>query len=245
MENRPVISQRGLLVGAVRLLFVLLVLITSGCSLSTPDAVGDTSPTTEESTHTQSAPTTNVTPTETEVPPTASPSQSPSPTSTSTSTPTVTETSTPTDTATSTPPPPTPSGEDAIYFYGIMDQADDPKKCEYIAVRINTGKWRSGDVAADVKTALNSLLVKRQYYGALSSPVYLSNISVQSVSFKPFTGEVSIRLTGTYVRSGETCDDGKVRAQIWSTIRQFPEIKTIDILLNGNLLGDILAPGRK
>ena len=126
-----------------------------------------------------------------------------------------------------------------------MDQSDDPKKCEYIAVRINTGRWRTGDVATDVKTALNSLFVKRQYYGSLSSPVYLSNISVESVSFKAFTGEVDVRLMGTYVRSGDPCDDGKVRAQIWSTIRQFPEVKSIFILLNGNLLGDILAPGRK
>lgn len=126
-----------------------------------------------------------------------------------------------------------------------MNKSDDPKDCDYIAVRINTGMRRTGDVTADVKTALRSLFVKRQYYGSLSNPVYLSNISVQSVDFKTFTGEVSVLLTGSYVRSGDSCDDGRVRAQIWSTIRQFPEVKSIFILLNGNLLGDILAPGRK
>jgi hypothetical protein len=52
-------------------------------------------------------------------------------------------------------------------------------------------------------------------------------------------------LTGTYVRTAHICDDGRVRPQIWSPIRQFPEVKSIYILLNGNLLGDVLAPGRK
>lgn len=178
---------------------------------------------------------------------TSTPTQTttPSLTPTQTSTMTATQSQTPTPTATETSPPPTPFGEDAIYIYGIQNQSDDPKVCDYIAVKINTGLWRTGDIATDLKTALRSLFVKRQTFGALLNPVYLSNIEIESVDFKPFYGEISIRLAGTYVRSGDPCDDGKVRAQIWSTIRQFPEIKSIDILLNGNLLGDILATGRK
>jgi hypothetical protein len=180
--------------------------------------------------------TSTVTPTQT---------STPEPTATRTSTATYTHTLTPSPTATETVPPPTPSGEDAIYIYGIQNQSDDPKVCDYIAVKINTGIWRTGDVADDLKTALRSLFVKRPTFGALLNPVYLSNINIESIEFRAYYGEISIRLAGTYVRSGDPCDDGKVRAQIWSTIRQFPEIKSIDILLNGNLLGDILATGRK
>jgi hypothetical protein len=108
-------------------------------------------------------------------------------------------------------------------------------------IPINTGQYRTGDVAADVATALRSLFVKREFIAGLYNPVFRSNLYVDSVDFKPFSGLVSIRLSGTYVRSDDRCDTPRVRAQIWATIRQFKGIKTIDILLNGNLLGDILA----
>lgn len=187
--------------------------------------------------------------TPTPVTPTATVTHTPRPTQTSTNTATVTNTPTPTETPTETAPPPTPSGDDAIYVYAIQDKVDESgkekrAKCDFIAVRLNTGAWRTGDTAADVSRALKSLFVKRQWFGSLYNPAYLSNISVDSVEFKPFSGLISIRLSGTYVRSGDRCDDSRVRAQVWSTIRQFPEVKTIYILLNGNLLGDILATGK-
>jgi hypothetical protein len=109
---------------------------------------------------------------------------------------------------------------------------------------VNTGLRRSGDLAADVRTALERLFVKQKHWGNLYNPAYLSNIEVESVAYKAFSGVVSVRLKGTYVRSGDPCDDRRVRAQVWSTIRQFPGVKVVDILLNGNLLGDILATGK-
>jgi hypothetical protein len=99
-------------------------------------------------------------------------------------------------------------------------------------------------VALDVATALKNLFVKRQYIAGLYNPAYLSNIIVDKVDFKPYQGIISVRLLGTYVRSGDRCDDRRVREQVWRTIRQFPGVKTVDILLNGNLLGDILATGK-
>jgi hypothetical protein len=174
--------------------------------------------------------------------PSATPS--PSPTITHTSPPLPTDTPLPSLTPTLTSLPPTPSGDEAIYIYLIQQDTDGLIKCGKTGdsvIKINTGNYRSGDVAADVATALRSLFVKRQWIAGLYNPAYLSNINVTSVDFKPFQGLISIRLAGTYVRSGDRCDDARVRAQVWSTIRQFPGIKTIDILLNGNLLGDILA----
>jgi len=229
----------------IALLLLSFILNSAACSSSAFNTDADSTLQIVEPSQTEIEHTATSTPTETDIPPTATLTQTASPTPTDTITPTATETSTPTPTATSTSPPPTPSGDEAIYIYGILNQSDDPKDCDYIAARINTGKPRTGNLSADVRTALNSLFVKRQYFGSLSNPVYLSNISVQSVDFKPFIGEISVMLTGTYVRSGDSCDDGRVRAQIWSTIRQFPEVKSIYILLNGNLLGDVLAPGRK
>lgn len=196
-----------------------------------------------------------ITPTQaatTAAPPSATPIP-PSPTLTlapPSSTPTPTETplptATPTETATSTTTlaPPTPSGEDAIYIYLIQTDTGGPVACGDSAIKINTGLARSGDVEADVRAALRSLLVKSQYIAGLYNPVYLSNLAVANVDFKAYSGLVSVDLEGTYVRSGDRCDDSRVRAQVWSTIRQFKEVKTVYILLNGNLLGDILATGK-
>ena len=181
-------------------------------------------------------------------PPTATFTQTPTdtlvPTSTSTETPLPTDTLTPTpsDTPTATLPPPTPSGEDAIYIYYIQLDTDGPVGCGDSAIKINTGQWRTGDIAQDTATALKRLFASRyQYYGNLYNGIYASNISVDSVTFKSYTGEISIRLSGTYGRTEDRCDNSRSRAQIWSTIRQFSDVKTIDILLNDNLLGDILA----
>lgn len=165
----------------------------------------------------------------------------PSATPTQTATAAPSETSTPEDTPTATAAPPTPSGEDAIYIYMIQKDNGGPIACGDSTVPINTGVWRTGDMESDVRTALQRLFVKQQFIAGLNNPAYLSNIQVDSVDFKSFQGILSIRLSGTYVRSGDRCDDRRVREQVWGTIRQFSGIKTIDILLNGNLLGDILA----
>lgn len=232
----------GYLVGIV--LLATIAFSSAACSKISPDSQNGSSDAPEAEAVTQVTPPATVTHTPTPIPPTATVTWTPSPTPTFTNTPTVTVTPTATETPTETAPPPTPSGDDAVYVYAIQNNEDNPKKCDYIAVRLNTGAWRTGDTAADVARALRSLFVKRQWFGALYNPAYLSNISVASVDFKPNSGLVSVNLTGTYVRSGDRCDDGRVRAQVWSTIRQFPEVKSIHILLNGNLLGDILATGK-
>lgn len=190
----------------------------------------------------QPATDTPVPPTVTLPPPTDTPSPlPPTPTNTVTLTSLPSETSTATETATPTSPPATPSGDEAIYVYYIQLDTGGPVACGDSLVAANTGLWRTGDVEEDVRTALGRLFFKKQWFGKLINPVYLSNLSVANVVFNQSSGEVSIDLEGTYVRSGDRCDDGRVRAQIWTTIRQFKGIKTVYILLNGNLLGDILS----
>ena len=92
-----------------------------------------------------------------------------------------------------------------------------------------------------MRTALGRLFFKRQWFGKLYNPIYLSNFAVADVTFDKYSGEISVNLKGTYVRSDDRCDNGRVRAQIWTTIRQFKDIKTVYILLNTSLLGDILS----
>lgn len=223
------------------LLFGLAVIFLTGCS-SMPSE-----PTQEDTQVVPSATSTIAPPSATSLPPTETftlvpPSETPNPTSTQTYTPT--DTPSPTETPTETLPPPTPSGEDAIYVYYIQLDTGGPVSCGDSLIKANTGVWRTGDIEKDVATALKRLFFKREFFGSLYNPVYLSNLEVSNVSFAKYYGEVSIDLNGTYVRSGDRCDDSRVRAQVWSTVRQFPEVKKVNILLNGNLLGDILATGK-
>jgi hypothetical protein len=185
--------------------------------------------------------------TETPLPPTVTlppPTETASPvpaTPTATLTPLPSDTPTVTLTETPTSPPPSPSGDEAIYVYYLQLDTGGPVACGDSLVAANTGLSRTGDIEADVRTALERLFFKLQWFGGLYNPIYLSNLSVTNVSFNAPTGEVSVDLTGSYVRSGDRCDEGRVRAQVWTTIRQFKDIKTVYILLDGNLLGDILS----
>jgi hypothetical protein len=184
-------------------------------------------------------------PTETPLPPTVTPTPvTPTATATPTSTPLPTDTPTETATPTETLPPPTPNADEAIFIYLIpLDDKGEPVGCGDSVVRVSTGVFKTGDIAADVATALRILFQKRKYIAGAYNPAYLSNIRVDSTGWRP-NGQLSVRLSGTYVRSGDKCDDQRVRAQVWSTMRQFKGVKGgIDILLNDNLLGDILARG--
>ncbi|MCK5313475.1 MAG: GerMN domain-containing protein [Anaerolineales bacterium] len=220
-------------------LLVLAMILLSGCSSEPSEPKQQ--PAQETSTATYTSPPPSATP----LPPTETPTPlPPTETSTATLTPSPTNTPFPTETPTETLVPPTPSGEDAVYVYYIQLDTGGPVSCGDSLIKANTGVWRTGDVEKDVATALKRLFYKREYFGNLYNPVYLSNLEVSNVSFHTYYGEVSVDLSGTYVRSGDRCDDSRVRAQVWSTVRQFPEVKKVNILLNGNLLGDILATGK-
>jgi hypothetical protein len=225
------------------LIIILGVIITlaasSGCA-NGPDQFEALPPTALQSTATKSqilATATPLTPTTTQTA-----TMTPIPSATATTQPT--ETPTPSSTATETQIPPTPSGEDAVYVYYIQLDTGGPVSCGDSLIRANTGAWRTGDVELDVSTALKRLFYKSEFIGSLYNPTFRSNFQVQSVEFKEFSGYVEVNLVGTYVRSGDRCDDSRVRAQVWTTIRQFPGVKTVKVLLNGNLLGDILATGK-
>ena len=171
------------------------------------------------------------TPTDTPIPPTA--------TYTPTLTPLPSDTPLPTDTATATQPPPTPPADQAIHIYLVQTGTGGTTGCGDSLVKINTNQWRSGNMEQDIMTALKNLLVKRQWIAGFYNPVWLSNLDPVSVQIKG--GTAIVNLTGSYVRSGDPCDDRRVRDQIWATIRQFGGLQAVTVYLDGNLLGDILA----
>lgn len=212
---------------------------SSGCGKSSDQLVA-TPITTAQPTATYTQPV----PTASSLPPTVTQTATETLTPSVTATTPPTETPTPPSTATETLIPLTPSGEDAVYVYYIQLDTGGPVSCGDSLIRANTGAWRTGDVEADVTIALKRLFYKREFIGSLYNPIFRSNFQVQSVEYKDFSGYVEVNLVGTYVRSGDRCDDSRVRAQVWTTIRQFPGVKNVKVLLNGNLLGDILATGK-
>jgi len=175
-------------------------------------------------------------------PPSQTPSSTPKPSMTATSTltpsPIISPTSTPTDT-------PTPLGyipENAILIYFSLLGENYPDQCQYVLVALSVGRLRTGDLEQDISAGLNSLFTAGQYSGKLYNATYTSNLHTDSVDVNKSSGKVTITLSGTYVKPANACDAQQYKNQVWTTVRQFPEVAQIGISLdNGKLLGDLLA----
>lgn len=203
---------------------------------------------------------TNVPPTATLLPPTETPLPTatatftlPPPTDTPTLEPTFTptvvvDTETPTPTATSTPPPvptirfiPLPaalSGTINLYFIQLIPGSG---PCNDRSFAVGSGIKISGDIEDDVKAGLTKLFsYKDQYYGEIYNPLYKSRIRVERVDFRK-GGLIEVWMSGSYQRSGDPCDNTRVKSQIWNTIKQFRGIETTNIFLNDIPFGDRLS----
>ena len=187
-------------------------------------------------------------PTETPVPPTATFTETPTPTKTPTETltptKTPTETLTPTETPTETPtdtPAPAWANPNAIRIYVTHVGTGGPNACGDTVIGISSGHLKSGNVAEDIKTALNTLFASGQNVGAYRNSTYPSSFRVDSVDFNQSAGKAEITLQGSYVKPADYCEGRRYRDQVWATARQFPEVHNVTIWLsNGTLLGDLL-----
>lgn len=220
------------------LLFLVFALLLSACSAETPQPTPTPTETSLPPTATPPPPT-----------PTAEPTATLEPTATETLAPTMTPTleptptQTPTETATPLPTrsvsfPAVPVVDDPIYAYYILEHMAIADGCQP-PFGVSIGVSRSGDIAKDVKLALQSLFaVKTEYYGSLFNPLYRSNIKVQSVKFNRSNGLITVELSGTYQPTGDPCDNTGVKSQVWGTIRQFNAVKMTNIYLNDIPFGD-------
>lgn len=184
--------------------------------------------------------------THTPIPPTYTPTLTPTltdtplPTATSSHTPTATPSSTPTGTPSLTPTkvygfiP-----ENAIIFYLTHIGTGGPVACGDSLVAVMTGHIRTGDIEKDIKLAVDTLFSIGQYSGYLYNATYPSSLRVGGVYMEKTNAIVE--LGGTYVRPNDACDASRYRAQVWSTIRQFPEVDRAIPKVKGALLGDLLA----
>ena len=59
---------------------------------------------------------------------------------------------------------------------------------------------------------------------------------MESVRFN--SGLATVNLRGTYAKPDDDCDNLRVKAQVWTTVRQFRGVRTTNIYLNGIPFGD-------
>ncbi len=193
-------------------------------------------------------------PTSTSPPPTetSSPTQTPTltpsntPTLQPSATPTLTSKATPTPTASLTPlPPATGTGafasasKHAVKIYFIRLKTGGTTGCGDSLVAVSSGVRISGDISEDVAAGLERLFsIKEKFIGALYNPLSISSIRVDKVDFDSRSGLITVYLRGTYRPSGDDCDHTRVKAQVWSTIRQFRGVEKTNVYLNGIPFGD-------
>lgn len=114
--------------------------------------------------------------------------------------------------------------------------------CGDSAFPVSSGVERKGDVAGEVSAALKQLFsIREKNVGVFLNSLYRVRLRVNKVKFNPDNGLIIVDLQGTYKPTGDQCDNDRVKAQIWSTIRQYEEVKATNIFLERVPFGDLLA----
>lgn len=164
------------------------------------------------------------------------------PTRTFTPSPTITETPTeiPSEMPTSTPPTYGFIPEDAIIYYMVALDTGGSIGCGDSLVKITTGQTRTGNLAADLKVALDSIFSAGQYLGTLYNATYPSSLKVKEVDLQG-DGTAVVQLDGYYEKPANSCDASRYREQVWVTARQFKEIVRFQPYAGNALLGDRLS----
>ena len=93
-----------------------------------------------------------------------------------------------------------------------------------------------------LKAAFTELLsIKDKNYGqsGLYNPLYQSSLTLLSAAIDE-SGHATIKLSGNLQLIGE-CEDPRIKAQLEETAKQFPTVKSLDILINDKNLNDIMS----
>ena len=173
------------------------------------------------------SPTNTFTPTETKLP---------------TLTPTLTPSLTPTETPTATPTVANANviTENTIIYYLTLIGTGGTIGCGDSLIKLSTGQNRSGDLAADLKVALDRIFSAGQTSGGTYNATFPSTLKVSEVKITE-DGTAVVHFSGAYVKPENSCDASRYRSQVWTTALQFSEIKRFEPYVGNSLLGDRLA----
>lgn len=138
--------------------------------------------------------------------------------------------------------PPTTSNKQTVklFFVRLSDEGK-------IGPKIGCGdSLVSADVSVastnpDPSDALSTLFaIKDREYGTskLYNALSQANLSVSSVIITD--GVANVVLTGQ-LSLGGVCDSPRVKAQIEETVKQFPEVKSVKVTVNGKDLDTVLS----
>jgi len=163
-----------------------------------------------------------------------------------TDTPDITVTAQSTQTTTSTETPISTSRpssgylpENAIVIYLTHLGTGGPVACGDSLVPIMIGKERTGNIEKDIQLAVDALFSVGQYTMSLYNATYPSSLRFSGLHLDH--GEAIVDLGGFYVKPENACDASRYRAQVWTTIQQFPEVTRAIPKVRGALLGDLLS----
>ena len=194
----------------------------------------------EKKATTTKEPTSSATPEEKLVKVTSKPFQTASPSMTSTRTPTqipsLTNTATPAPTKAFTN---VEGLNNNIVIYLTHVGTGGPIACGDNLVPLRTGQVRTGNIEKDIQIAVDALFAVGEYSMSLYNATYPSKLRFSGLEL--IKGEAVVDLSGEYIKPGNACDASRFRAQLWTTIQQFPEIQRVIPKYKGALLGDLLA----
>lgn len=125
-----------------------------------------------------------------------------------------------------------------VYFVALEDNGQSGEKigCGDSLVSVERSVVRR-----DIESALTELLSEKQQsigQSGLYSSLSQSDLYVDSIEI--VDGLASVRLSGR-VQLGGACDSPRFQAQLQSTVTQFPDVREVDILINGQTLEQITS----
>ena len=131
-----------------------------------------------------------------------------------------------------------------IYKYLILPKTGGPVACGDSLIPVYVGK-RTGNTQEDVARALKGLFSNHsKQISGLYNPLYASRLKVSKVAYNPSNRNVTVKIKGKFVRPAEACERQRIRAVVWKTAQQFPEITHAIIFTPSQLLGDLLVGGK-
>jgi hypothetical protein len=163
------------------------------------------------------------------------------PTGTFTPSPLPSDTPTPEPTATST----RAAGIDpnALVIYYFVVGGGEKGECGDRAIPFSTGRLKTGDPVADVRTALEILFGNHSpYVGGYENPIGLSNIQVDDVYLSANGKYVQVIASGTVVKDKENyCQWDRMRDQVKATLNRAASPLAVDIQFNGKPFNDFVS----